>query len=419
MHSENKQENMKFSRNAHESAPFTVYCVCGGFGFPFGTASTNRVRLIGRCLVSTGIAFHVLHIGPSPIEENKHEYGEFEDITFEYLSPSVRWPSNIITRICYYLWGCIHLIFRLLHYRHNGLAYVYYQGDFINLWTLWLCRLMKMSTVQEVCEWWPGTANGTLLNEWIYRNIMFHWSSGAMPISHEIRDRILNIAGPDYPLCMMPVLVNPAEHAMQSNKGLDDAPPPPLLLWCGMVDGYKRDVLFVIDAMANLKSKAGQNSILYTVGPCSEETRAELLSYATSKNISTGRVSILGFVSDVQLRNYCAQADALLMPLWDDDRSRTRFPTKIGQYLVAGRPIVTAQIGEVKYFLTDQTAIFYIPGDATSLATSLDRLLTDPVLGEQVAGRATLEVLPKLDFESNAERISKWFCEIYSGGQNL
>jgi glycosyltransferase involved in cell wall biosynthesis len=406
---------MAFLKHIYESGSFRVLCVCGGLGFPFGTASTKRIQLIGKCLVSSGIPFHVWHIGPSPFEENKHNHGEFEGLTFQYLSPSVRWPSNIITRIFYYLWGCIHLVFHLFQHRRNGVVYVYYQGDLINLWVLWLCRLLKVPAVQEACEWWPGTANGPLLNEWIYRNIMFRWSSGAMPISHEIQNRILLLVGADYPLCRVPVLADPAENNTQSRDGLNNDPSVPVFLWCGMVDGYKRDVLFLIDAMAELKSKSGQNSLLRIVGPCTENAKAELLSHANSKNISAARINIVGFVSDAQLYNYCIHAYALMLPLWGDDRSLTRFPTKLGQYLAAGRPIVTARIGEMKYFLTDETAMFYTHGDSTSLAISLDRLLTDPVLGEQIAASATLEVLPKVDFRSNAERIGKWFCQIYFG----
>jgi glycosyltransferase involved in cell wall biosynthesis len=297
-------------------------------------------------------------------------------------------------------------------------VYVYYQGDFINLWALWLCRLMNIPTVQEACEWWPGTASSKPFNEWIYRNIMFRWSNGAMPISREIQDRIRFLAGPDYPLCRVPVLVDPAEHSALSKEGLNGDLSGPVLFWCGMVDGYKRDVLFLIDAMAELKSNAGQNSLFCIAGPCSEGVRAELLSYASSKGIAAERIVIAGFVSETELWNYCTHADALLMPLWDDDRSLTRFPTKFGQFLAAGRPIVTSRIGEIKYFLTDDTAVFYPPGDAAGLAISLDRLLTNQALGKQLASHATREVLPKVDFRLNASRISNWFSQIYSRFQH-
>lgn len=239
-----------------------------------------------------------------------------------------------------------------------------------------------------------------------------------MPISHEIQDRIRFLVGPDYPLCCVPVLVDSAENNTKPNVSLNSNASQVVLLWCGMVDGYKRDALFLIDAMAGLKSPEGLNSLLRIVGPCTEDTRAELLSYARSKNISETRIDIVGFVSDARLWEYCIQAHALLMPLWKDDRSCTRFPTKLGQYVAAGRPIVTARIGETRHFLTDETAMFYPVGDANGLSHSLDRLITEPALGEHLAARASVEVLPRIDFKSNASRISQFFCQIYHGFLN-
>jgi len=406
---------MSFERFIPDSKSFRVYCVCGGFGFPFGTASTKRIRLIGRCLVSTGIPFHVWHIGPSSFDENKQKDGEIEGLTFEYLSPSVRCPGNFIIRLFYYLWGCILLAFRFFENRQHSVVYVYYQGCFINLWTLVLCRLMKMDAVQECCEWWPDTVLGTTFNRWMYLNIMFRWSNGAMPISHEIHERIRSLVGPDYPLCLIPVLVDPSEKNIQIKENLQNNFSKHVFLWCGMVDGYKRDVFFLIDAIAKLRSPVGKNSLLRIVGPCTENGRVELLSYAKSRNIPAECLEIVGFVSDCQLWKYCTQADALLMPLWDDDRSLTRFPTKLGQYVAAGRPIVTVLIGEIKYFLTDEAALFYSPGDTAGFAHCLDRLLNDPKLGDTLAAYATQEVLPRVDFRLNALRISKWFGQIYSG----
>lgn len=403
---------MTFTNLSPNPKSFSVYCVCSGFGFPFGTASTKRVRLFGRCLVTSGIPFHVWHIGPSSFEENKQKNGEFEGLTFEYLSPSVRRPDMVINRVLYYLWGCVLLFFRLFENRRQSVVYVYSQGDFINLWALFLCRLIKIPVVQEVCEWWPGTPRENYFNGWMYRAVMFRWSNGALPISHEIEARIRDLANSDYPLCLVPVLVDSVEKDTQVVDVVCHESSRPVFLWCGSVDGYQRDVLFLIDALAQLGSAPGKKAILRVVGPCTENGRAELMAYVRSKNIREDRLDIAGFVSEPQLWSYCTQADALLMPLWEDDRSNTRFPTKLGQYVAAGRPIVTALVGEMKYFLTSENAMFYPSGDAHGLARSLDTLLTNPSLGDRLALNATRDVLPKVDFRSNATRISQWFQQI-------
>src|SRR2546429_2660527 len=39
-------------------------------------------------------------------------------------------------------------------------------------------------------------------------------------------------------------------------------------------------------------------------------------------------------------------ATALLLPLWDDDRSRTRMPNKLGEYLASGKPVIVGRRSE-------------------------------------------------------------------------
>lgn len=395
-----------------DAVSFRVVCICGGLGFPAGTASSKRIRLIGKSLVSTGVPFHVWHIGPSPFSENTAKAGDCEGITFEYLSPSIRWPNKRLQRILFYFWGMAVLTLKLLQTPRNTAVYVYYQGDLPNLLTLLLCRVTGIPVVQEACEWWPGTENGTPFHAWMYRNVMFHLSSGALAISHAIRDRIAAVAGPEYPVCIVPVLVDPAEISAQNDHFLYQAEAAPVLLWCGMVDGYIRDVYFLLDALAQLKKGAGPDARLRIVGPCSAIGRAKLSAHAAACGIDPARIEITGFVSDEQLWEYCMQADALLMPLWDDDRSVTRFPTKLGQYIAACRPIVTAPVGEIPYYLSEETAVFYAPGDAESLARAVNALLSDPARAESIVRLATHDVLPKLDCRRNSVRISSWFRNI-------
>ncbi len=45
---------------------YRVICVCGGYGFPLGTASAARIIMVGKALQEADIGFRVLHCGPSP-----------------------------------------------------------------------------------------------------------------------------------------------------------------------------------------------------------------------------------------------------------------------------------------------------------------------------------------------------------------
>ena len=56
------------------------------------------------------------------------------------------------------------------------------------------------------------------------------------------------------------------------------------------------------------------------------------------------RVELPGYVSRNDLLNLYHIAWALLLPLIDDAQTRARFPTKVGEYLASGRPVVTSEV---------------------------------------------------------------------------
>ena len=107
-----------------------------------------------------------------------------------------------------------------------------------------------------------------------------------------------------------------------------------------------------------------------------------------------GRIHAVGYVERDRLLQLYADASALLIPLFDDLRSRARFPTKVGEYLASARPVVTTAVGEMERFLTDRdTALVSPPGDPAAFAENLIAVLDDPELAARIgdAGRGLAE----------------------------
>ena len=90
-----------------------VVCVCGGFGFPLGSASSARIVMIGKTLRSAGVDFHVLHCGPSPVPVNTQPAGSYEGITFEYTTGLKR-PEDRLVRLLVYIRAVTVLTIRLM-----------------------------------------------------------------------------------------------------------------------------------------------------------------------------------------------------------------------------------------------------------------------------------------------------------------
>jgi glycosyltransferase involved in cell wall biosynthesis len=392
-----------------------VYCVCGGFGFPFGAASTSRVMLMGRALLSVGIPFHVWHLGPSSFPENTQKRGELQGITWNYLTPSIRRPENSWLRMFYFLWGCMALPFPLLRHRRDACVYLYYQGDAINLWVLMLCRMLSIPVAQECCEWWPGTLKETRFNRWMYQRVMFRWSAGALPISALIEKRIREVSRKGYPLLRVPILVDALEVRRESDHlpftpGTDR----PYIFWCGVVDGYFRDPLFLIRALGMARQKHEIRIRLVLAGPCSDAAKKELSRETANAGLEPDQVIITGYIAENELFRLATHAAAALLPLWDDDRSRSRFPTKLGLYVAAGRPIVTCAIGEIVHFLRDkETALFAAPADEAAWADAIAALQKDQKSRDRLVARMAMDVLPRFDYQGVGSELKAFYKRIH------
>jgi glycosyltransferase involved in cell wall biosynthesis len=88
-----------------------------------------------------------------------------------------------------------------------------------------------------------------------------------------------------------------------------------------------------------------------------------------------------------------ATADILLVTLRDVPLFATFIPSKMFEYLAAGRPVIGAVAGEAAQILREAGAIVVAPGDSAALAAAVAELAADPQRRVAVAarGRAYVE----------------------------
>jgi len=97
------------------------------------------------------------------------------------------------------------------------------------------------------------------------------------------------------------------------------------------------------------------------------------VDYAKQKGLSD-IISMPGFVPEAELMDYLSAADVLISPLQDTIADKARCPSKLYEYMVTKRPIVTCRIGENGITLGD-SGYYYKPGDIASMTVALGQAL--------------------------------------------
>lgn len=398
-----------------------VISICNGDGFPVGLANTQTIAYIASALKEQGASTCVLHCGPQPFSSSVARTGEYRGTPYRYLGIATRRPRSAVLRYLCYLTAYAELAYRLARLRAAGAATarvvcLHVQGHALNLYAGVLCALLRLPIIIEVCEWAPGISGPRAFTKWIYRQVMFRFCVGAIVISKAIENSIRELdvyRKKPFPMYKRSVFVDPIEFTNGVTHHPDDwRTPQPSLVWCGDVTAYLRDVLFLTTVLAELNS-LGYRCVLEIIGPVSGGAKTAIDARARTEGVSPSQLRLTGYVTRQELLRRCSSATVLVQPLWNDVRSRARFPNKLGEYLMSARPVVTCPIGEVAEYLTDSVnAIFYQEGASSECARVIGRLLDDEDRARSIglAGRALAET--KFSYQAHGFTLWTFFLAL-------
>ena len=363
------------------------------FGFPEGMAATHRVRLLGRALLEQGIDVTVLctRVSERPGEIiNRHTRGVCDGIPFRYATSSTLRSPSFVVRRCEEVRGFLVALQELTSRRcARRLDCVYVAEVSMSWWpNLWLLRralaLLGVPVIAELNEL-PGAA--TWLPASLSRRLS-HLSgvAGVTAISASLAEWATLEArriGRSIEIIEVPIVIDVGEQDLTPYLHGE-----PMFVYSAS-NAYSEVAAFIFRAMRLVWERYPQCSVTVT-GMRADMVARMAKSEGLDAEIADGRIVIAGFVDRDRLIELYRAAAALLIPLADDDVSRARFPTKVGEYLASARPVVTTDVGEISRFLKDgETAYVARRGAVADYAAKLMDVLDDPERAARVglAGR--------------------------------
>lgn len=381
----------------HGVASAGVTFVLMSSGFPHGMAAAERVHLLARGLVDAGDRAHVLCLRAfgRPGDALSSETSGVSDygIPFAYTTRSPVRPGSFVGRRFDDFRGLILGLVRLAclgNRRNREVAYLY---GFTSNWTLagslvrLTCWVAGVPCVLELCErpWSMKPAPGL-----IERRVPPLWAAaGVVAISDFLRNWALTTVGQcsGHAVLKVPVLVDCEEWRSRRSNSTGTY----VLLSAAI--GYEETIRFCVDAMQELWSQRLDCRLCLT-GVDESDPAAQWLVQLIAERGLGSRVHLLGYLSRTAYRDWVEGSAALLAPLFDDVRSCARFPTKIGEYLASGRPVVASRVGEVAELLEHEVSAYLVePGDIGGYAAAIREVLEEPQAAATVgaAGRRVAE----------------------------
>jgi glycosyltransferase involved in cell wall biosynthesis len=386
------------------------------FGFPQGMAATNRVGLLGRALVVQGADVSVLCLRVSDRPgnvRNASSRGVWQGIRYTYTPGTTMRADSFITRRWRESLGYAKVVLELRRLQRAGDLDCAVFADNVLRWhpTQWFLRcylsLMGVPIVVQLNEV-PGAI------KWLPRGMAKSFShlsnvAGVITISSWLTDWVDSEArqlGRMVQVLEVPIVVDVREREVSPYPHGSRT-----LLYAASTE-YGRDARFVLRVMSIVWSRHPDCRLVVTgMDPERVKLLAELEGVATA--LDDGHIVPKGYLPRERLLAEYAQAAALLAPLHDDLRSLARFPSKLGEYLVSARPVVTTNVGEIGRFLRDgETAFVALENGVDAFAAKIGEVVEDSALAAAVglAGRRVAE--ESFDYELQGPRLIRFLEQV-------
>lgn len=147
---------------------------------------------------------------------------------------------------------------------------------------------------------------------------------------------------------------------------------PTLISYCGTISLYKDGVDVLLKAFAMVVHKLPDIRLQIIGGWQNEDVRSAIENLIKILNLEKN-VILTGKVDMDSLVKLLSNSAVLVLARPNNLQAKYGFPTKLGEYLCSGRPVVVTRVGEMDLFLEDrESCIFANADDVNDFADKLE-----------------------------------------------
>lgn len=354
-------------------------------------ATTNRLLAFIRSIDKAGVKATVTFIMP---DKDKSTIDEpFKHVTIKYLWNSFT-PSNKYLKYLFGFW-----------YAHR-FARALKDGDDVMMfdvcfWDVFMNQ-KGVNYYYEVTEC-PDVITFPSLPFDSSRKRYFSFCKklqGLMVISTGLIDYFIQKGIDKNKIHLINMVVDANRFMGVSNLLKDD-----YIAYCGTASNNKDGVDQLIEAFS-IFHKQYSNYKLYIFGNTPSRKQANN-NYELVERLGLKEYVIFsGMVPAERIPELLIGAFALALDRPDNIQAKYGFPTKLGEYLLTGRPVVVTRVGDIPYFLTDmKSALLAQPNNPSDFAAKLMWVCEHPEEAEKIGANGKSVALEHFNSDIEAKKL--------------
>ncbi len=386
-------------------------------GLPVGYAASTRTQFIASSLAEAGMDVDILLIKPSeaPTDiKNTQTIFKLGKASVYYTCGTTTLSHNWFKRRSQSLNGLLNACKHLYIHRNETQAIIIYSRNIDVVMAIGLfARLYGIKSVLELCEW-PLTQPTTNLISRLKKKLFCKYSlmfvDGVLYISQYIKNRIKEFEDAKRKKINkfhLPILCDSSEFNAYPNESVIEGK----VVYCGNLS-YRSLLERTLKIMKQVIS-INKSVTLLIVGSSTDQNDLVYLKNRVDHYQLTENVTITGYVPRNKLIKIYKSAYAFLLPLEDEKLSEARFPTKLAEYLLSGRPVIVPDVGEISYFLKRNVS-FVSPtqNTTTGFVKSLDYIVSNSNVADNIGHTGKEVAIRFFDFRHYRQSLSRWLIKL-------
>ncbi len=179
------------------------------------------------------------------------------------------------------------------------------------------------------------------------------------------------------------------------------------IAYCGSATNNKDGVDELIKAFS-IFSKRHKDVFLYIIGPPPKEgeqgSNRELARMLGVED----KVVFTGILPSSQVPQILKNALVLALDRPDNKQAKYGFPTKLGEYLLTGNPVVITEVGDIPSFFKDgESACIAPPNNPSAFAEKLCWIVENPAAAARIGGNGKDIALNYFNAETETQKLIK------------
>lgn len=178
------------------------------------------------------------------------------------------------------------------------------------------------------------------------------------------------------------------------------------IVYCGA--GFTNDkdgVVDLVKAFSKINRSEGDIKLLLVGNPGNEEVKEEIDDIIGRLGM-TDDVIITGRVLSKDIPQILKDASVLVLCRPDNMQAKYGFPTKLGEYLLSGNPVVATNVGDIHLYLEDGVDIMLAtPGNLDEFAHKINQLLVNKELASLIGKNGQSKALQFFNCNIETEKL--------------